>query len=306
MGPETSDDAGVFLIDEGKALVQTVDFFSPIVDDPYLFGQIAAANSLSDVYAMGALPLTALNIACFPTCLSEQEMGEILRGGFDKCQEAGVILLGGHTVENQEPKFGMAVTGIINPNQVWTNAKAKPGDTLIITKAIGTGILATALKAGMLDTDYESTMVESMRSLNKRAAEVLRRIGKVDACTDITGFGLMGHLYEMARAGKVTIVLEAGQVPVLPGTIETARLGLVPAGAYRNREFVGDAASIDQSIPLALQDVLFDPQTSGGLVVAVPGLEAHNILEQLHQAGVLASIIGRVERRGEKSLVVQP
>lgn len=306
MGPETSDDAGVFLIDEGKALVQTVDFFSPIVDDPYLFGQIAAANSLSDVYAMGALPLTALNIACFPTCLSEREMGEILRGGFDKCQEAGVILLGGHTVENPEPKFGMAVTGIINPNQVWTNAKAKPGDALIITKAIGTGILATALKAGMLDTEHESAMVESMRSLNKRAAEVLRRIGKVDACTDITGFGLMGHLYEMARAGKVTIVLEAGQVPVLPGTIETARLGLVPAGAYRNREFVGDAASIDQSIPLALQDVLFDPQTSGGLVVAVPGLEAHNILEQLHQAGVLASIIGRVERKSEKSLVVQP
>ncbi len=286
--------------------MQTVDFFSPIVDDPYLFGQIAAANSLSDVYAMGALPLTALNIACFPTCLTEEEMGEILRGGSDKCQEAGVILLGGHTVENPEPKFGMAVTGIISPDQVWTNGKAKPGDALIITKAIGTGILATALKAGLLDQEHERVMVDTMTMLNKRPTEVLRQIGKVHACTDITGFGLMGHLFEMAKASSVTIVLDASQVPILPGTLETARMGLVPAGAYRNREFVGEAVAIEDSISLAVQDALFDPQTSGGLVVTVPGLEANNILRQLRDADVPASIIGRVERRGEHALRVHP
>ena len=189
VGPDTSDDAGVILLDAQRALVQTLDFFSPIVDDPYLFGQIAAANSLSDVYAMGAQPLTALNIACFPTCLSVQEMGEIIRGGADKLKEAGAILLGGHTVENPEPKFGMAVTGLVCPDKMWTNTGAQEGDALLLTKPLGTGVLATAFKADMLDPEHATVMVETMRTLNKAAAQVLHDQATVHACTDVTGFG---------------------------------------------------------------------------------------------------------------------
>ena len=280
---------------EGLALVQTVDFFSPIVDDPYLFGQIAAANSLSDIYAMGATPLTALNVACFPTCLTVQEMGQIMQGGADKLREAGVLLLGGHTVENPEPRFGMAVTGVIDPRQgIWTNGGAQVGDSLLLTKALGTGVLGTAVKAGFLNAADQQAMVESMCLLNRRAAELLRQHAQVHGCTDITGFGLLGHVWEMAQAANVEIELWAGALPILPGALDNARMGLVPAGAYRNREFVGDAVTFAADVPLELADLMFDPQTSGGLLVALPAAQAQQVAEVLQAAGLVAQVIGRV------------
>lgn len=305
VGPETSDDAGVFLLNEQQALVQTVDFFAPIVDDPYLFGQIAAANSLSDVYAMGGTPLTALNIACFPACLTVEEMGEVIRGGSDKLVEAGVLLLGGHTVENPEPRFGMSVTGMIHPEQVWRNVGARPGDALILTKPLGTGLLATAFKASLLSPDQEAAMVQSMVTLNRAAAEVLRRETEVHACTDITGFGLLGHLREMSDGSGVGMNLTTSQLPVFPGALETAAMGLVPAGAYRNREFVGESVHFDPDVPLAMQDLMFDPQTSGGLLAAIPAAVAERVLSALAAAGVTAAVIGQVT--GEhRRLTVRP
>jgi len=294
VGPETSDDAGVFLLNQHQALVQTVDFFAPIVDDPYLFGQIAAANALSDVYAMGATPITALNIACFPACLTVEEMGEIVRGGNDKLLEAGVLLLGGHTVENPEPRFGMAVTGLVHPQRIWRNVGARGGDALLLTKPLGTGVLATAHRAGLLSEQGQATMVAAMVALNRVAASVLGQQAEVHACTDITGFGLLGHLLEMVQDTRVGMELESDQIPVFPGALEAAGMGLVPAGAYRNREFVGDRVSFAAEVPLSLQDLLFDPQTSGGLLAAVPGEQAEPMLAALQQAGVNASIIGRV------------
>ncbi len=294
VGPETSDDAGVILIDEERALVQTVDFFSPIVDDCYLFGQIAAANSLSDIYAMGAEPLTALNIACFPTCLTPAEMREIMRGGADKLLEAGAILLGGHTVENPEPKFGMAVTGIIHPAGLWTNRGAKEGDVLLLTKPLGTGILSTALKAGMSEGEQEATAVKVMSTLNKAAAQVLRQHASVHACTDVTGFGFLGHLAEMVQDDPIAITVAAQDLPLLPGALEFAQMGLVPAGAYRNREFYAHKVSFADNVPMAYQDVLFDPQTSGGLLAAIPQEEAEAVLAALAAANVPARVVARV------------
>lgn len=305
VGPETSDDAGVMLIDSERALVQTVDFFSPIVDDCYLFGQIAAANSLSDIYAMGATPLSALNIACFPTCLTPLEMSEILRGGADKLLEAGAILLGGHTVENPEPKFGMAVTAVIHPDAFWTNTGAQVGDALILTKPLGTGILSTALKAGLLEAEHEAAAVEAMRTLNKAAAETLRRHATVHACTDVTGFGFLGHLSEMIQADPITSVINSEALPILPGALEQAQMGLVPAGAYRNREYFGDRIVIADAVPTACQDLMFDPQTSGGLLVAIPDGEKEKVLAALQTAGVAAQVVGSVtEKQSQGSIIV--
>lgn len=305
VGPETSDDAGVMLIDSERALVQTVDFFSPIVDDCYLFGQIAAANSLSDIYAMGATPLSALNIACFPTCLTPLEMSEILRGGADKLLEAGAILLGGHTVENPEPKFGMAVTAVIHPDAFWTNTGAQVGDVLILTKPLGTGILSTALKAGLLEAEHEAAAVEAMRTLNKAAAETLRRHATVHACTDVTGFGFLGHLSEMIQADPITSVINSEALPILPGALEQAQMGLVPAGAYRNREYFGDRIVIADAVPTAYQDLMFDPQTSGGLLVAIPDGEKEKVLAALQTAGVTAQVVGSVtEKQSQGSIIV--
>lgn len=304
VGPETSDDAGVILIDSERALVQTVDFFSPIVDDCYLFGQIAAANSLSDVYAMGAEPLTALNIACFPTCLTPAEMSEILRGGADKLLEAGAILLGGHTVENPEPKFGMAVTGIIHPAGVWTNTGAHEGDVLLLTKPLGTGILSTALKAGMLDSEQEAAAVLAMCTLNKAAAQVLRQHATVHACTDVTGFGFLGHLAEMIQEDPISVTVRAQALPILPGALATAQMGLVPAGAYRNREFFHESIQFAEDVPLAYQDLMFDPQTSGGLLVAVPAAEAAKVLTALQAAGVDAQVVASVTERQPQGRII--
>lgn len=293
VGIETADDAGVYQINETTALIQTLDFFTPIVDDPYQFGQIAAANSLSDVYAMGGKPLTAMNIVAFPiNCLPPEVLRDILMGGQDKVMEAGAVIVGGHTVEDPEPKYGLSVTGTVHPNRILTNAGAKLGDQLILTKAIGTGVLATAARADMFPEGVAAS-IQSMMKLNRIATEVAGQY-TVHSCTDITGFGLLGHLYEMAAGSGVAMEIQAGLIPLLPDALQAAAMGLVPGGAYANREYL-TTVSIDTSVPVALQDLCFDPQTSGGLLFSVPADCATELLKDLQQAGILeASIIGKV------------
>jgi len=286
VGQETSEDAGVYRLSDDLALVQTLDFFTPIVNDPYDFGRIAAANALSDVYAMGGKPLTAMNIVCFP--IGKMDKGilkEILRGGLEKIHEAGAVLVGGHSVDDAELKYGLSVTGLVSPEKVWTNAGAQPGDALILTKPLGTGILATAIKGGLISTEAERQVIELMATLNNRAAAVMSAYS-VHACTDITGFGLLGHALEMAQASKVTISIEVHKVPVLPEVLDHTGMGLVPAGSYANRNFcashVREIGSID---PLYL-DIIADAQTSGGLFLALASNEAEDALWDLKMAGV--------------------
>ena len=303
VGIETADDAGVYKMNETTALIQTLDFFTPIVDDPYLFGQIAAANSLSDVYAMGGKPLTAMNIVAFPIgCLPAEVLGEILAGGQDKIIEAGAVLVGGHTVDDQEPKYGLSVTGVVHPDQIWTNAGAQAGDQLILTKRIGTGVLATAARAEMFPEGVAEA-IESMATLNRTAAEVgVKYI--VNACTDITGFGLLGHVYEMAAGSGVNITLKASAVPLLTDAAEAASMGLVPGGSYTNREYL-KTITISPNVPINIQDLCFDPQTSGGLLLSVPRHDAGRLVRELHQAGVRrAAIIGEVTQEGKGEVYV--
>lgn len=300
VGIETADDAGVYKINETTALIQTLDFFTPIVDDPYLFGQIAAANSLSDVYAMGGKPLTAMNIVAFPIgCLPPEVLRDILMGGQDKVIEAGAVIVGGHTIDDKEPKYGLSVTGTVHPDKILTNAGAKLGDMLILTKAIGTGVLATAARAEMFPEGVAASM-ESMATLNRIAAEVATQY-TVHSCTDITGFGLLGHVYEMASGSNVAMKIQAAAIPILPDAAEAAAMGLVPAGAYVNRDYL-TTIRIDPSVPTHIQDLCFDPQTSGGLLLSVPPEKAIEIVRALQKAGVgQTKIIGEVIQgeRGE-------
>ena len=291
----TSDDAGVFAWENGPALVQTVDFFTPIVDDPYVYGQIAAANALSDVYAMGGKPLTALAIACFPKSgLEPGVIKEVFRGGHDKLAEAGVALLGGHTVQDTEIKFGYSVTGAIDPARVWRNGGARVGDRIILTKPIGTGVVGTALKRGLASPELEARAVASMVALNKAAAEALiaARID-VHACTDVTGFGLAGHASEVAAASRVTLVLEASRIPVLEGALELAAQSR-SGGMSTNRAHFGTTMSIANGVAAEAVDLVYDPQTSGGLLVVVDPEAAEPALQALAQAGVAARDIGYV------------
>ena len=303
VGIETADDAGVYQINETTALIQTLDFFTPIVDDPYMFGQIAAANSLSDVYAMGGKPLTAMNIVAFPIgCLPAEVLGDILRGGQDKVIEAGAVIVGGHSIEDSEPKYGLSVTGIVHPDEILTNAGAQPGDLLILTKAIGTGVLSTAAKADLFPEGVAAA-VDSMAALNRTAAEVALQY-KVHACTDITGFGLLGHVYEMASGSGVSIKLQSASIPLLPDAAAAAAMGLVPGGAYTNREYF-KTVTIDSSVPVYIQDLCFDPQTSGGLLFSVPADRANELLQKLQQAGIKqAAIIGEVIQGGRGDIYV--
>ena len=303
VGIETADDAGVYQINETTALIQTLDFFTPIVDDPYMFGQIAAANSLSDVYAMGGKPLTAMNIVAFPIgCLPAEVLGDILRGGQDKVIEAGAVIVGGHSIEDSEPKYGLSVTGIVHPDKILTNAGAQPGDLLILTKAIGTGVLSTAAKANLFPEGVAAA-VDSMAALNRTAAEVALQY-KVHACTDITGFGLLGHVYEMASGSGVSIKLQSASIPLLPDAAAAAAMGLVPGGAYTNREYF-KTVIIDSSVPVYIQDLCFDPQTSGGLLFSVPADRANELLQKLQQAGIKqAAIIGEVIQGGRGDIYV--
>jgi selenide, water dikinase len=288
----------VYVWEGGPALVQTVDFFTPVVDDPYVYGQIAAANALSDVYAMGGQPRTALAIAGFPKdALDTAVISAIFKGGYDKLREAGVALLGGHTIQDPEIKFGYAVTGAVDPARILTNAGARPGDVLILTKALGTGVIATALKFGRVPDDVLEFAVASMRTLNKAAAEALSRSGEVHACTDITGFGLLGHGVEMATASDVSLSFVAADVPVLKGAFDLAKRN-VSGGMTTNLEHFGAFVSMGTAVAPELAALFYDPQTSGGLLIAVAPASTDRTLEALHQAGVAASIIGQVVEQG--------
>jgi cysteine desulfurase NifS/selenium donor protein len=305
VGTETSDDAAVFLIDDKTAIVQTVDFFTPIVDDPYEFGQIAAANSLSDIYAMGAKPLFALSIVGFPSNrLPQTALEEILRGAADKAAEAGIGIIGGHTVDDTEPKYGLAVTGIVDPKQVWRNKGARPGDRLILTKPIGTGILATAAKQGLLDDSVRKALFETMAFLNRTAADVLSRYD-VHACTDVTGFGLAGHLWEMTSSSGVSAELHAAEIPILAGARETALGGTVPSGTVSNMEHVENKVRWSKSVDRVTRVLICDAQTSGGLLVAVSANVAEKIVRELHQVGITdASVIGDITGEGDGMITV--
>lgn len=286
------EDAGLFQIDDGHALVQTVDFFPPIVDDPFLFGRIAAANALSDIYAMGGRPLTALALVCFPVKdLGLDVLRSMMEGGLDALSEAGCALLGGHSIEDPEPKLGYAVTGLVDPARAWRNTTLEPGARLILTKPIGTGLVNMALRAGIASAESIEAAQTSMARLNKTACEILGRF-PVMACTDVTGFGLAGHGAEMAAGASCGLRLFQGNIPLLPGALEYASMGLVPEGAWRNREGRMKAlVNADELSPIAL-DLLFDPQTSGGLLCAVECGAAADALAALREAGVDAAVVG--------------
>lgn len=306
MGIDTSDDAGVYMLNDHTALIQTVDFFTPVVDDPYTFGAIAAANALSDIYAMGGQPLTALNIIAFPSDLLPYEvLGEILRGGSDKIREAGAALLGGHSIKDNEPKYGLAVTGIASPQDVWTNAGAKNNNTLILTKPLGIGIITSALrkhkdKEGRIKTfspvpqEVEKKAVEVMLMLNDKAAEAGKAVG-LQACTDITGFGLLGHAWEMAKSSGVQIELSLKSVPVIPDARDLGDEGYIAGGNWGNLEFMKDKAEYYPGMELIDKHILVDPITSGGLLMAVSEEKEEELLARLHAAGIKdARIIGKV------------
>ena len=303
VGFDASDDACVYDLGDGRGLVETCDFFPPMVDDPYLFGQVAAANALSDIWAMGGAPTLALNLLCFPNCLGIEVAGQILAGGAERCREAGCVVAGGHSINDHEPKYGLAVTGFVPLARMLANAGAREGDALVLTKALGTGILTTAHKAGLLDEAGLKVATDSMVTLNKAAAEALADLD-AHAATDVTGFSLMGHGCEMAEASGVTLEVRAADVPVMARAREMARLGLIPAGAYRNRDFFGPRVGLSNALPLDLTDVLFDPQTSGGLLVALPEADAGRLVARLRDGGQPAALVGRAIPRGPQSVVV--
>jgi len=294
VGLDTSDDAGVYRLTDEIALVQTVDFFTPIVDDPYDFGQIAAANAISDIYAMGGKPLTVLNIVAFPiSTLDKRILSEILRGAADKVQEAGATLVGGHSIDDKEPKFGLAVTGLIHPERIRTNAAAKPGDRLILTKPIGVGILTTSIKKEQLSLDEMKHLTKVMATLNKTAAETMESY-QVHACTDVTGFGLIGHALEMAKGSNVGVRIHKKDVPLLPRVRELAEKGFVPGGSKNNFNHVENHVTFPEEMDQIDRWILCDAVTSGGLLISVSEEDAESMLEELKQAGVEAGLIGEI------------
>ncbi len=346
VGLDTADDAAIYKLDDEKALIQTLDFFTPMVDDPYIFGQIAAANSLSDIYAMGGEPIVAMNIVCFPSCHDMQVLAEILKGGFSKVKESGALLVGGHTVDDKEPKYGLSVSGLVHPDRVQANSTARPGDKLILTKPVGllvgghtvddkepkyglsvsglvhpdrvqanstarpgdkliltkpvgTGILSTAMKEDLVSQEVVDKVIETMVHLNKYAAMSVNKF-EVHSITDITGFGLLGHAMEMAKASDVTIEIDSKNVPILEGAIEMAQMGIVPSGAYNNMGYIQDDVMKDESVPECIEDCLYDPQTSGGLLVAVRADQAEDIVkDMLANGSIVAEVIGEVKEKYE-------
>lgn len=305
VGLDTSDDAAVYKLNEDTALIQTLDFFTPVVDDPYLYGQIAAANSLSDVYAMGGKPLTAMNIVCFPTCLPMELLGEILRGGADKIVEAGALLVGGHTVDDNEPKYGLSVSGTVHPDRVLANSRARIGDVLILTKPLGLGIINTAIKADMATKEQYEEATYTMATLNKYGIEAVLHLN-ISSCTDITGFGFLGHTYEMAKGSGVSIEIDSAAVPVLKGAIELAEMGIIPAGMYANKKHIHQEVKKLNPISEALEDVLYDPQTSGGLLIAIAEKDQHKALEALREINKNPfAIVGRVIEKQEHTIYIK-
>lgn len=304
VGINTADDAGVIKVNDELALVQTVDIFTPIVDDPYQYGLISAANSLSDVYAMGGQPFSALNIVGFPKNLFPFEiLGDILAGGYDKAAEAGIPIVGGHTISDDEMKYGLAVTGFVHPQKVITNANAKPGDVLVLTKPIGTGTITTQLKAGKGSEALEKKVCEIMAKLNRDAAEACQKVG-VHAITDITGFGLLGHAYEMAHGSNVTFKISYENIPIIDEARESAKNGFVPGGTKSNQLYAGQSIGLGDKIGQVEQSILFDPQTSGGLLISVKESKAKELTTLLKDTGGLAAIIGHVIAMEEKCIIV--
>jgi len=306
VGLDRADDAGVYKVTDDIALIQTVDFFTPIVDDPYWFGQIAAANALSDVYAMGGVPKTAMNLVAFP--IKEMDIAilrQIIQGGLDKMTEAGVVLVGGHSVEDKELKYGLSVTGFIHPDRILTKKDLKAGDRLILTKPIGTGIVNTAVKGGLASDDIIQRVTVLMATLNRDAAHIMGHY-PVHACTDITGFGLLGHLAEMISDTPFGIRLMGQEIPIIPEAVDYAGMGLVPAGAYKNREFRECMVDFAPSVDRIVQDILFDPQTSGGLLIGVGKENASGLLSELQEKGIQeAAIIGKVMADPEERIEVR-
>lgn len=292
---EKADDAGVYKVSEELAIIQTVDFFTPIVDDPYWFGQIAAANALSDIYAMGGVPKTAMNLVGFP--LKQMDISilrQIIQGGLDKLEEADVVLLGGHSVEDSEMKYGLSVTGFVHPQKVVTKKNLKPGDRLVLTKPLGTGVINTAIKRGIASEAVIKNISRLMAALNRTASEVMQQFS-VHACTDITGFGLLGHLAEMVEDSGMALRLDSSQIPILPEAIEYAKMGMIPGGTFKNKEFRLDMIEFSSGEDPLIQDILFDPQTSGGLLICVKREQADALVSKLIGEGVAASkIIGEV------------
>ncbi len=305
VGLDTSDDAAVYRLNEETAIIQTLDFFTPVVDDPYMYGQIAAANSLSDVYAMGGEPIMAMNIVCFPTCLPLDILTQILKGGADKVAEAGALLVGGHSVDDNEPKYGLSVTGLVHPLKVVSNAGARPGDILFLTKPLGTGILNTALKAEMLTDKQISTLMQSMAALNNHAAKAMQRVG-ANGCTDITGFGFIGHAYEMAKASAVSLIIESEKIPIMEGAVQYAEMGLIPAGSYANKKYIEEKVHMSQNLSQVMEDILYDPQTSGGLLIAVDKENASALADLLKDSLDLPfAIVGEVVTKKQWDIIIR-
>ena len=294
VGNDTGDDAAVYRLDDNTAIIVTVDFFTPITDDPYEFGSVSAANSLSDVYAMGGKPLVAMNVVGFPADLAVDMLGDVLKGGYDKATEASCLIVGGHTVDDAEPKYGLSVVGLVEPGKEVSNANAKPGDVLVLTKPIGTGIIATGTKAGTTPDAIMKQAVDIMSQLNKGAAEAMMRVG-VNACTDITGFGLMGHLKSMVRGSGVGARIRVADVPVLPGTWDLLEKGTVPGGTFRNMSGVEDTMDWSEDLTEEQRLLMCDPQTSGGLLISVPSAKLDQLLSELEFSGVeTRAVVGEI------------
>ena len=304
IGYNTSDDACGYRVTDEIAAIHTVDFFTPIVDDPYLFGQIAAANALSDIYAMGGHPTVAMNLLCVPNCLSKETIHSILKGGHDKAVEAGCVIAGGHTIQDAEPKYGLCVTGYVHPDKVLRNVGAKPGDVLVLTKPVGSGVLTTGAKANLVSSQDYASVTSCMASLNAAAAAQVKAFDCIHACTDVTGFGLLGHTYEMADGSHVTIRLRSDQVPLFHGARELAEMGIIPAGAYRNMDYVKPHLSVSDSVPQVLVDLISDPQTSGGLLIALPAEQAQKLMAMLKSTVPYSRIIGDVLPAGKNAVEI--
>lgn len=294
MGYDSSDDACVYQVSPEVAVIQTVDFFTPIVDDPYLFGQIAAANALSDVYAMGGVPKLAMNLLCVPNCLSLQTVRGILEGGHSKAVEAGCVIAGGHTIQDNEPKYGLCVTGFVHPDRILRNVGAVPGDVLVLTKPLGAGILTTALKADLISPEARDEVYAHMATLNARAGQAVLQVEQVHACTDVTGFGLLGHAFEMTQEGSVTIRLHGRALPLMREAREMAEMGVIPSGAYRNQDYVRPHLTLLPGAEQVLLDLASDPQTSGGLLVSLPPDQAERLLALLRPFAPWSAIVGQV------------
>jgi selenide,water dikinase len=305
VGYDNSDDAGVYDLTQagGKplAIVQTVDFFTPIVDDPYTFGGIAAANALSDIYAMGGTPITALSLVVFPGKGDIRDLEAILKGGADKIHEGGAVILGGHSISEDEVKFGYAVTGVIDPTHILTNAGAMPGDVLVFTKEIGTGVISSALKKGIVDPVHMDASIDQMLTLNRGMCEAML-LYEVHACTDVTGFGLLGHAREMALASNVTLQIDASSIRFLPGAVDYVRAGALSGGLHNNQDFAGSCVQMADSVPQEIQSLLYDPQTSGGLLLSMPKPDAEKLMEERPEA----YIVGRVKNYETKPIEVRP